>query len=133
MTYDTTIQTNMCTDFHEDIALAEAQMLLDECLRSCDGVGGLQVDVVTGFEGVGGQGEIPGGASGRIGGIGEECKDQVVGKGRRIEEGDRYGGIGVDSSEERAGSEDCSHTGIEKMFEIVVDCRMIGAEDCRTG
>ena len=56
----------------------------------------------------------PGGANGRHGGIGEEYKDQDVGKGRRIEEGDRYGGIGVDSSEERAGPEDCRHTGIAK-------------------
>ena len=108
-------------------------MLSDEFLRSCDGVGGLQVYVVRGFEEVGGQGESPGGASGRIGGIGEEFKDQDVGKGRRIQEGERYGGIGVDSSEERAGSEDCRHTGIEQRVENVVNCRMIGTEDCRIG
>ena len=44
-----------------------------------------------------------------------------------------YGGIRVDSSEERAGPEDCSHTGIEHVDENVVDCRKIGTEDCRTG
>ena len=39
----------------------------------------------------------------------------------------------MDSSEGRAGSEDCRHTGIEKRIENVLDCRMIGTEDCRTG
>ena len=39
----------------------------------------------------------------------------------------------MDSSEERVGLEDCMHRGIENKFENVVDCRKIGAEDCRTG
>ena len=39
----------------------------------------------------------------------------------------------MDSSEERAGPEDCRHTGIEHRLENVVDCRKLGTEDCRTG
>ena len=74
----------------------------------------MQVDVVRGFEGFGGQGESPGEDPGRIGRIGVEFKNQGVGKGQRIEEGDMYGGIGVDSSEERIENEDCRHTGIER-------------------
>ena len=79
------------------------------------------------------QGKGPGRANWRYGGLSDESKDQDVGKGRRIEEGDRHGGIGDDSSEERAGSEDCRHTGIEKRVENVVDCRIIGTEDGKTG
>ena len=54
-----------------------------------------------------------GGASGGRGGKGEEFKDQHVGEGRRIDEDDdRYGWIGVDSSAERAGPEDCGTSGV---------------------
>ena len=79
------------------------------------------------------QGKGRGGATGSHGGRGEEFKDQHVGKGRRIEEGDdRYGGTGVDSSAERAGPEDCRHGHlfcIGKRAGNMVDCRMIGTED----
>ena len=82
------------------------------------------------------QSKGPGGANGRHCGKGEAFKDQDVGEGRRIEEGDdRYGGIGVDSSAERAGPEDCRHG---HYFRIgisagnSVECRMIGTEDCGT-
>ena len=41
-----------------------------------------------------------------------EYNDQDVGKGRRIEEDDRHGGTGLDSSEEKAGPDDCRTGGI---------------------
>ena len=115
-----------------DSDIAGVQYLLYELVRDCvSGVGGL--GMVGDIEGVEGrQRKGPGVENGRYGGIGEEYKDQDVGKGRRIAEGDRYGGIGVDSSEGRAGSEDCSHTGIEKRVagsaKIVVR-RMSGPEE----
>ena len=39
----------------------------------------------------------------------------------------------MDSSKGRVGPEDCRHTVIEKRSGNMVDCRMVGTEDCRTG
>ena len=81
-------------------------------------------------------GQNPRRGFGGRGGKGEEFKDQHVGKGRRIEEGDdRHGGTGVDSSSERAGPEDCRHGHdfcIGRRLGNMVDCRMIDTEDCGT-
>ena len=112
-------RSGMCID--SDIACV--QTLFGEKGRVCVvGVGGSgMVGDVAEVEGR--QSKDPGGANGRHGGRGEEFKDQHVGKGRRIEEGeDRYGGTGVDSSAERTGPEDFMHIGIEKREENMVDC-----------
>ena len=65
-----------------------------------------------------------------IGGKGDEYDDQHVGKVWRFEEGgDRKGGSGMDSSEERLGMERIDrsrHGGIDK----VEDCRIL-LGDCR--
>ena len=66
----------------------------------------MQVDVVRGSAGVGGQGESPGGASGGRGGKGGEYNEQHGGKVWRFEAVEGNGGIGVDSSEEKLGKED---------------------------
>ena len=47
-------QSSVASEFQEDIALTVTQSYLDECFRDCEGVGGLQVDVVSGSVGVGG-------------------------------------------------------------------------------
>ena len=124
------ISNNMCIDQDQDFKLACVQTYLDDFVRGCSvGVGG-QKDFVGDCEGVGGrQSECPGGANGRLGGLGEELKRQIGGKGWRIEEVDRCW-IGADPSEEWTGSEGCRNTGgIEKME----DCRMFCPEDCRHG
>ena len=90
-----------------DSDIAGAQTCLDEWVRDC--VVGVRVSGLLGDteETEGRQSKGPGGANGRRGGRGEEFKDQHVGKGRIIEEGDdRYGGMEVDSSMERVGPED---------------------------
>ena len=56
--------------------------------------------------------EGSGGSSGGRGGKGEEYNNQYVGKGRRIEEDARHGGIGLDSSVDKVGPEDCRTGGI---------------------
>ena len=40
-----------------------------------------------------------------------------------------YGGIGVDSSDERVGSEDCRVGGMDDSE----DCKVVGSEDCMVG
>ena len=126
-------------NFHEQFfSSIKTQLYLDEFLRGCDGVGGLQVDFVRGSEGVGGQGESPGGASGGRGGKGEESNDQHGGKVWRFEAVRRNGGIGVDSSEEKLGLEVIDRSGIggidglEDDRVMLGNCgRVVGTEDCR--
>ena len=59
----------------------------------------------------------------------ERFTDQDVGKGRRIEEGCEHRGAGVDSSEERIGSEDYRVGGIDDPE----NGEVVGSEDCRVG
>ena len=128
-------------------------------MKDChDGVGGFEAIVVRGV-GVGGfvrgvcvggfRDKRPGGASGGRGGKGEEYHEQHVGKVWKFEEGgDRNGGIGVDSSEEKLGKEDIDRSrsgGIDGSEDSRIlledcggivgteDCRVVVVEDCRTG
>ena len=91
----------MChSSFHEqDVPLIKTQFALDELLKGCNGVGG--------HVGHGGmESEGLGKAKGGIGGIGEEYEEQHVGKVWRFEEGGgSIGGTGVDSSEEKLGTD----------------------------
>ena len=112
------------------LEVARTQAVLNEFFRECqDGVGGCKAGSVGGV-GVGGllgrfdvggsRDESSGGAAGGRGGKGEEYNDQDVGKGRRIEEDDRHGGTGLDSSEDKVGPEDCRTGGISFSENVVV-------------
>ena len=106
----------------ETVSLAKTQAFLNEFLMECqDGVGGFDSGCIRGvgiggmlgrFDVGGSRDESSGGASGGRGGKGEEYNDQDVGKGRRIEEDDRHGGTGLESSEDKVGPEDCRTGGI---------------------
>ena len=109
-------RSGICIEPHSGICsysnIAGVLTFFNEWVRDCAvrfGGSGMLGDIE---EVEGRQSKRPGGANGRHGGKGKEFKYQVVGKGRRITEGDRHGGIGVASSEERAGPEDCRHRGI---------------------
>ena len=92
-------------------------------------------------------GESLGGASGGRGGKGEESNGQHGGKVWRFEAVEGNGGIGVDSSEHNLGLEGTDGNGVGGVYEVedwillghcgrivgTEDCRVVVAEDCRTG
>ena len=92
-------------------------------------------------EGVGGKGL--GGANEGFGGIDVESKRQDGGKGWRIEEVDRNGGTGVDSSDERVGKVDIDGSrvgringgidGLEDDKILLKDCGVVDEEDIWIG
>ena len=88
------------------------------------------------FDVGGSRDESSGGAAGGRGGKGEEYNDQDVGKGRRIEEDDRHGGIGLDSSVDKVGPEDCRTRGLSFSENIGVggherQCCSLSLKSCR--